>query len=69
MTCGLAVDRDAKLLHDFQQRRVRFRGERLISSASKSCVKTGPGRKRNSWVFMSKIGAPVISEGIKSAVN
>ena len=44
-------------------------GERLISSASSNCVNTGPGRKRNSWVFMSKIGAPVMSEGIRSAVN
>ena len=44
-------------------------GERLISSASNNCVNTGPGRKRNSCVFMSKIGAPVMSEGIKSAVN
>ena len=32
-------------------------------------VVIGPGRNRKSCSFMSKIGAPVMSDGIRSAVN
>ena len=46
------------------------RGEaRLISSASRMSAKTGPGRKRNSWVRGSKIETPRMSPGSRSGVN
>ena len=38
-----AFDRDAIFLHDFQQGGVVLAGARLISSASRNCVNTGPG--------------------------
>ena len=42
---------------------------RLISSARRTCVKTGPGRKENSAVRWSKTWEPVMSEGSRSGVN
>ena len=46
-----------------------FAGARLISSASRSCVKSGPCTKRNWLVSRSKIYEPVTSLGIRSGVN
>ena len=44
-------------------------GVRLISSASSSWVKTGPGRNTISPVRWSYRGAPMTSEGSRSGVN
>ena len=46
-----------------------FGGVRLISSASSSWVKTGPGRKTISPLRWSYSGAPTTSDGSRSGVN
>jgi hypothetical protein len=46
-----------------------FGGVRLISSASSSWVKTGPGRKTIWLVRWSYSGAPITSDGSRSGVN
>ena len=46
-----------------------FGGVRLISSATRKSVKTGPGRNSN-WLFCRlKTLVPTISDGIRSGVN
>src|SRR5262245_57052131 len=42
---------------------------RLISSASRICAKTGPGRNSKSPSFWLKARTPVMSEGSRSGVN
>src|SRR2546427_10037605 len=42
---------------------------RLISSASRICANTGPGRNSNSLVFWLYARTPVTSEGSRSGVN
>ncbi len=46
-----------------------FGGVRLISSASRRLVNTGPFRNSNAAVRASKISEPVTSPGIRSGVN
>jgi len=46
-----------------------FGGVRLISSASRKLVKTGPFFRWKSAVRESKTNVPVTSEGIRSGVN
>ena len=46
-----------------------FGGVRLISSASRRLVKTGPSRKGKSLVRASKTSEPVMSPGMRSGVN
>ena len=63
------LDGDAVFLHDFQQGGVRL-GRRAVDLVGQQQLREDrAGTKRNSWVFMSKIGAPVMSEGMRSAVN
>ncbi len=44
-------------------------GARLISSANRRLVNTGPCRSWKVWLFMSNKRKPVTSEGIRSGVN
>ena len=46
-----------------------FGGVRLISSARRTSVKTGPRRSENEAVETLKTFVPVMSEGIRSGVN
>src|SRR5574343_1249421 len=46
-----------------------FGEARLISSASSSCVKIGPGWKTNSPLSLTNMAAPVRSPGSRSLVN
>jgi hypothetical protein len=46
-----------------------FAGARLISSPSRTFVKTGPSRSTNVFVRMSRMYVPVMSLGRRSGVN
>ena len=48
-----AVDGHPVFLHDLEEAEWVLAGARLISSARRSWVKTGPGRNRKSWVRSS----------------